>query len=425
MAKGDGSIQEIRRGVYRVSVSLGRDPLTGKYRRVTRTVHGSKADARKVRDAIRSERDAGIDPDAGSVAFRDFARNWLEGRRSSGELAESTLKRYDELVATLCDYFGDAQVNKITPASIDSAYLRIRSERGISGSTMNKLHTLMKQIMKRACEYDMVLRNPCDRVKAPKRDTVKRRSLTRDEGAELLERIGEAERAAYAENDEKEARQLGAGNAEGRAYLLGITSIACAVAARVGLATGARRGEVLGATWQAVNLDAGTLRIEASVTASGKVKGPKSAAGVRRVALDARTVESLRRWKRYQARELAKIGKAQKMETPVFSDAKGGYMNPCNFSRWWRSFTADSGFEGLKFHELRHTQATQLLANGVDVKTVQTRLGHANASITLNLYAHAVPENDKAAADLVGELFGGMPAKKAAKGRIIPLERTA
>lgn len=59
----------------------------------------------------------------------------------------------------------------------------------------------------------------------------------------------------------------------------------------------------------------------------------------------------------------------------------------------------------LRFHELRHTQATQLLANGVDVKTAQTCLGHTNAYITLNWYAHAVPENDRKAAQLIGGLF--------------------
>ena len=83
-----------------------------------------------------------------------------------------------------------------------------------------------------------------------------------------------------------------------------------------------------------------------------------------------------------------------------------------SFTRWWGVFRDGHGFPTLKFHELRHTQATQLLANGVDVKTVQARLGHANASVTLNWYAHAVPENDVEAAAVVGNLFAGQSAKK-------------
>ena len=61
---------------------------------------------------------------------------------------------------------------------------------------------------------------------------------------------------------------------------------------------------------------------------------------------------------------------------------------------------------------LRHTQATHLLGNGVDVKTVQERLGHANASITLDTYAHAIPENDRKAGDLIGELFSRPAPRK-------------
>jgi len=68
-------------------------------------------------------------------------------------------------------------------------------------------------------------------------------------------------------------------------------------------------------------------------------------------------------------------------------------------SRPPRPTCAEHGFEGLKFHELRHTQATQLLANGVDVETVLTRLGHANASITLGWCAHAIPEKHHEAVD--------------------------
>ena len=80
-----------------------------------------------------------------------------------------------------------------------------------------------------------------------------------------------------------------------------------------------------------------------------------------------------------------------------------------NFQHWWLKWRTENGFPNLKFHELRHTQATQLLANGIDVKTVADRLGHANASITLSWYAHAIPEKDHEAAEVIGSLF----AKKA------------
>jgi integrase len=103
----------------------------------------------------------------------------------------------------------------------------------------------------------------------------------------------------------------------------------------------------------------------------------------------------------------------------------GEMSDPNNFSRWRRDFFADnglgyfeheeiytdpngvrhvkrSGYKGYNFHELRHTQATLLIGSGADIKTVQHRLGHSSASLTMNIYAHAIAANDRTAADTIG-----------------------
>lgn len=157
------------------------------------------------------------------------------------------------------------------------------------------------------------------------------------------------------------------------------------------LPSGIRRGEVFAVTWENVDLDRRTIRVCQSITYQRKVKAPKTQAGIRALAM----------WKARQATELARIGVKQTERTPVCCSDTGSWYRIDNFERWWGVWHKEHGFEGLKFHELRHTQATQLLANGVDVKTVQTRLGHANASITLGWYAHAIPEKDHEAADLL------------------------
>ena len=100
------------------------------------------------------------------------------------------------------------------------------------------------------------------------------------------------------------------------------------------------------------------------------------------------------------------------------------------FSRWFRGFCVEKGFgaygeqepvidaagrkrirkakyEGLNFHELRHTQATLLIGSGADIKTVQTRLGHSSAQLTMNIYAHAIEANDRDAADAIGDILSG------------------
>ncbi len=176
---------------------------------------------------------------------------------------------------------------------------------------------------------------------------------------------------------------------------------------RIGLTTGQRRGEVFALTWGDVDLDEGTIHVGHNVTYQDVIKTPKTDSGNRTIAIDPATVEHLRIWKERQAAKLAKICVKKTDDTPVCCSSTGGRIRIDNFSHWWGIWRKEHGFDGLKFHELRHTQATLLLANGVDVKTVQTRLGHASASITLGWYAHAIPEKDHEAADLLGAILSG------------------
>lgn len=164
-------------------------------------------------------------------------------------------------------------------------------------------------------------------------------------------------------------------------------------------------------TWGCVDFDGGTVRVEKSLALGQEMHAPKTKAGIRTVAVDATTMEALREWRAVHAAALAKAGVIVGENSPAFPSACGKWLTVGNFSSWWRRWRETHGFSGVKIHELRHTQATHLLANGVDVKTVQERLGHADASITLNTYAHALPEKDRKAADLIGDLLN-RPAQR-------------
>lgn len=414
MSKGDGSIKEIRHGVWKVQVSLGKDVATGKYRKIARTVVGTKEDARKVRNQIRLEYESGLKVENSDLTFGGFSASFHESRVLSGEIGRTRLNSERQQLDTLNKYLGNTRLADIDPQMIDSLYLAIKrdkvEQRGkFSGTTMNQIHGLLKRIMQRAVIYNLIPRNPCEYVKAPKKDEPERRSLSAHEGALLLSCIDAAEFKACVDMTEKEARQTERGNLFGREYLRGLCLIGYTLAVRIGLATGMRRGEVFALCWGAVDLDRFSIVVRQSLTVYGELKPPKSKAGIRAIAIDATTMAHLRKWKQRQAAELLKIGIRQDDETPVCCSGKGSFLTLYNFDRWWRGFRSEYGFDDLKFHELRHTQATQLLANGVDIKVVQTRLGHSNASLTLNWYAHAIPENDQKAAELVGELFAGKP----------------
>ncbi len=223
----------------------------------------------------------------------------------------------------------------------------------------------------------------------------------------------------------------------------GLSGMSCLMAVRIELACGLRRSEVLGLTWSAVDFERGQITVHQKLVLEKrrgsdevgelKVGSPKTKMGTRSLFVDEDTMVHLKRWKNAQAKALALImpeGEPilQTEDTPVCVGDRGSWMRPPTISRWWEGYDQKSrrkgeegkvyhkpgfrdqiGFPGLCMHELRHTQATQLLGAGVDLKTVQARMGHAKASHTLDLYAHAIPANDRDAANIMGALYAPKP----------------
>lgn len=142
-------------------------------------------------------------------------------------------------------------------------------------------------------------------------------------------------------------------------------------------------------------------------------------------------VDVLTRWKNEQKAWLGSIAVWQTGNTPVVSNEHGSFLDPNNYGRWFRQWCVDNGFgeyegkeetyidsqgrkrtrkrnyKGLTPHMLRHTQATLLLAENTDLKTVQSRLGHSDSSLTLGVYSHAVVSKDEEAANTIGDLISG------------------
>ena len=391
-----------------------------KRKRVTRIVEGTKTHAYEERDKLIAELDGkGETLDevvqqqkeqekVDNMTLTKLIELWDAARRTASKASERTLTEDRNRLRHVERHLGNVPVKDITIQMVEQTYAAIRKETGLSGTSMNQIYTLLKNVFEKGIDYDYIYRNPCTRVTAPRRNKPNRRALTAEEGTTLLAAVDESEAEAFKSLDEKEARRAyreKLGIAKERHFMRGLHDISCIMAVRIGLATGQRRGEVFALTWGDVDLDEGTIHVGHNVTYQDVVKTPKTDSGVRTIAIDPTTVEHLSMWKDRQAEELAKICVKQTDETPVCCSSTGGRIRIDNFSHWWGIWRKEHGFDGLKFHELRHTQATLLLANGVDVKTVQTRLGHASASITLDWYAHAIPQNDHAAAEMLGNLL--------------------
>ena len=186
------------------------------------------------------------------------------------------------------------------------------------------------------------------------------------------------------------------------------------------LGSGMRQGELLALTWADIDFEKGTVEVKRSlsqVNAEFIVKEPKSKAGKRTVLLPPFVLSALRD---HRAAAL----RAGQITAPVFCTKTGTFTSKNNFVRQvFRPLIAKANAEqrataekangeadpipvDIRFHDLRHTHASHLIAAGHSIKAVSRRLGHADITITLKVYAHLMPNDDEKLAAGVEALFG-------------------
>jgi integrase len=169
-----------------------------------------------------------------------------------------------------------------------------------------------------------------------------------------------------------------------------------------------RQGELFALQAENIDFDNGSVYVQRSLENVGdqlRVKETKSAKGRRRIDLSRFTVDALHEHRKRMLAEGHTGG-------PFFCDTKGGYLRRSNFLRdSFEKIIARAKLPPIRFHDLRHTCATLLLLADINVKVVSERLGHAKIQITLDTYSHVLPTMQKAAADKLDRMFGGMGRK--------------
>ena len=397
---GSGEIEEVVKGkVYRIRHHLGRDPKTGRYiRSPKKTVYGTKADARRALEEYRIELECGVkNPEELTVG--SYARAWYERRKNTGRYSPLTLKDDELQVRKIEGIWGATLLEDLTLKKISDAYDKLLASKRATKSAIHKLNATLSLVMDEAVANELVEANPCEHVKAPRPKAKERKALSDEQALDL----------AVALRTEEQT-----GNT---------------VAVWIALATGMRRGEILGLVWRNVDFERKRIYVGQQYSADHKIRDPKSEKSHRWLGLDDGTVAFLAEWKEKQARAMEVAGLDQDEEAPVCTNTLFKFMDPNTFNRWRRQYFADHGlgefgpavrytdstgrkrwrkgaYVGYNLHELRHTQATLLIGSGADIKTVQQRLGHSSASLTMDIYAHFIAQNDRAAANTIGGILG-------------------
>jgi integrase len=270
---------------------------------------------------------------------------------------------------------GTVQIDKLEPVAIDRLYAKLLKS-GLTALTVRKSHAVLSAAFNQALKWGWLDRNPVDRASPP---SVRGREVHPPTPAEL--------------------RRLLAACAEGHPDLGRLIYVAAT--------TGARRGELCGLRWSDVDLDGATLTIARSITDAGHIIAVKDTKThqARRIALDPSTVEVLREQREAADGRAAAAGLTLGPWAYVWSQQldAGEPYRPDRVTGSFCFLRDSLGLGHLTFHGLRHFSATTLAGQGIGVRTIAGRLGHANPAITLRTYAHFLDTADREAAAAIGK----------------------
>ena len=376
-----GHIRQRSEGSYEIRYSLGTDPLTGKRKVVTTTFKGNLNGAKqKLRLLLESvENNTYIEP--AKLTVGEFLGQWLQTTRA--QISPKSHERYTELVNHfLVPPFGGCLLSKLNPAAIQQIYngwetsgRRDKKAGGLSPRTRVHIHRVFKSALKHAVQLQLIVRNPADAVKPPRAKKATINVLTVEQSTALLEAL-EGTKLYWP-------------------VLLAIT-------------TGMRRGEILALRWKNVDFEKQTIRIVESLeqTKNGlRFKSPKTEK-TRAVILPDYTTEKLLALKEQQAKLLAEENVKQTSETLVCSRWDGEPVHPRTIThKFVAAIKRLPKLPRVRFHDLRHSHATQLLAAGIHPKIAQERLGHSSITTTLDLYSHVTNTMQSDAASKLDSAF--------------------
>ncbi len=371
-----------RRGAesWEIRISGGRDEI-GRRKTITKTIRGSEADAEKALTALLRERDTGSAIDPSKTTLADFLSEWL----AQHQIGLKARERYEGLIRhQIKPHLGSVILQQLTSHAVKRwhAVLRERgSARGrpLADRTILDAHRVLGVALAHAKEFGLIASNPVADISQPKvKDRREMQILKEGEPKTVLDKL--------AGHD-----------------LYAITHLA--------LATGARRGELLALSWPHVDLDRGTVRVERSLeqTKAGglRFKMPKTSAGTRTITIPLATVQVLRDHRKLllEQRVMLGLGKPP-ADVLVFPGIDGKPMEPDTLSDRWSRACEQLDLPRIRFHDLRHTHASILIAKKEDILKISRRLGHAKPSVTLNTYGHLFDHDDSSSAAAIAGVFG-------------------
>ena len=327
--------------------------------------------------------------------FAEFFERW-HSECVKRECAPKTAERYYELGQYAVRLFGAVPLDKLDTMQLQAAVNQLSDHGGVptkqhpkgrplAAKTIQHICGVVQGCLDQAVDWDILTKNPMLKVKKPK--VPKRRP-------KIVDSTGFASLAAHSR------------------------TLAIYPVIVLGMATGMRRGELLALEWSDLDWANAMLEVSKSLeeTRNGplRIKSTKSGE-TRRFAIPADVLEILRAHHLEQLHHKELCGSDYANLNLIFCRPDGHYYSPDKMGTRIRGAMLKAGLSGVSLHSLRHSHASELLSKGVPITAVSERLGHASPNITLGIYSHALPADDRLAAEVWSKAMGDA-LKPEAKG---------
>ncbi len=432
----DGSIS------YLITVSLGRDAEGKKQIETATFVPKSKAPtkAKKEAEAFAVQFEQQVkDGDVVSgdrVTFAEFVtiweKNWLPAKTPSVRQNYMGVLR-----SRVLPKIGSLKITKIRATHIDNI-LKAEQAEGKAPNTVRMTYAVTNSVFKYAMKKQYIRENPC--LRCDDLPTVKAKTgndlcfFDTDQAKRFLKDALTRDYDIPVKGHHRTLKKTGQKYDVPGYTVKHKIDFQWRVYFTMAIEGQFRRGEMCALTWRDINFDNQIVSITKAITVTkdGRiVKDPKTSAGIRDIVLPTGCITLLKQWKKDQRRLCLKMGTAWKGHRDTVKDGKitDSFEDntvfiqidnglPINISTPGHKFAEiialynatcekeEDKLPKIRLHDLRHTGATLLLSKNTPVETVARRLGHSKASVTLDIYGHALPEDDRTASEVLGTMFG-------------------
>jgi len=423
------SIEE-RNGSYRIIVSCGRDIYGKKIRETATFVPDPGLTPKKQQKALEefaqqfeAQVKSGMAMDGRKITLKEFTDRWLE-EYAAQKLQPGTVEKYKaELNDKILPALGHLKLSELRPHNLNSFFVAMTKDGsrkdgkagGYSKGSIAKTRNVLSSVLRTATEWEIIDRNPLDRVRTQAEDTAEKlKFFTPEQAATFLEYIEKP----YTVKTKGHKRL----DDTGKEYTVGDYESAKEIPEQLrvlfilAIYAGLRKGELLALEWSDIDFKADTISVSkavAVVAGQQVTKSPKTKNSYRVVSIPSFLTQRLRALRAARLKYRLSLGDYWQGAEWVFIQDNGkqmSYSTPYSafrdaISRYNDGKPAADQLPMIPFHGLRHTSATLLIASKQDVRTVSSRLGHAQASTTMNIYAHALQNADRNAATALEDML--------------------